>query len=185
MKPAHQKISKFLSYILRHDPASIGLTLDKQGWAQIDQLLRGAAKHGKRLSIAQLHEVVTTNDKQRFSISEDGLRIRANQGHSISVDLALEAVEPPATLYHGTTVNYLDAIFANGLKPQSRHHVHLSKDTDTALKVGRRHGKPAILVVDAQRMYHDGHIFFCSDNGVWLTDTVPANYLTIVSATDS
>ena len=169
--------SKFLSLVLRHSPQTIGLRLDSAGWAQTDELLACMARSGRRMSLAQLQAVVAGNSKQRFAFSEDGLRIRANQGHSIAVELELKPQQPPAELYHGTATRFLDAIFQQGLTRQSRHHVHLSASVETASAVGRRHGKLALLRVDAARMAADGHVFYQSDNGVWLTDAVPVTYL--------
>lgn len=176
-KDSNSKISKFLSYVLRHDPQSIGLVLDGNGWARIGELIQCASEHGRTFSFSKLKEVVDTSDKKRFIISEDGDRIRANQGHSIKIDLALAAAEPPEKLYHGTATRFLDSIFKVGLCSQNRQHVHLSKNTETALQVGQRHGKPVVLEIDAQRMHRDSYVFYCSDNGVWLTEAVPPLYL--------
>lgn len=172
-----KEISKFLSYVLRHAPETIGLRLDANGWADVDELLTKAKKAGKRLDLDTLRAVVAENDKQRFTLSEDGRRIRAAQGHSVVVDLGLEPSVPPALLYHGTASRNLDAIFAEGLKPGRRQQVHLSLDPETARKVGERHGKATVLAVSAERMHGDGYQFFRADNGVWLTDHVPAGYL--------
>jgi len=173
------KISKFLSYVLRHNPDSINLTLDENGWAAVDELLECAARNGRKFSRSSLEEVVETNDKKRFILSEDGLLIRANQGHSIQIDLKLEPLKPPEKLYHGTATRFLESILQNGLQPQNRHHVHLSTDRETAMKVGQRHGKPVILAVDALQMDQDGHEFYCSANGVWLTDAVLPRYFSV------
>lgn len=170
-------LSKFLSMVLRHDPAAIGLSLDEQGWTSIDRLLACAAAAGKPIDRAMLDQIVAQNDKKRFSISADGLRIRAAQGHSVAVDLGLAAREPPAQLFHGTATHFLKAILAQGLRPQSRQQVHLSADADTARNVGQRHGKPVVLCIDTQGMRREGHTFFQADNGVWLTDHVPAEFL--------
>jgi putative RNA 2'-phosphotransferase len=172
-----KEISKFLSYVLRHAPDSIGLSLDANGWAEVEELLAKANKAGKRLDVATLRAVVADSDKQRFTLSEDNRRIRAAQGHSIAVDLALQPSQPPPRLYHGTATRNLDAILAEGLQPGRRQQVHLSLDAETARKVGQRHGKPTVLTVDAAAMHADGHRFFRADNGVWLTDSVPAQYL--------
>ena len=172
-----KEISRFLSYVLRHAPESIGLSLDANGWADVAELLAAAGKAGRRIDLATLRAVVAENDKQRFTLSDDGRRIRAAQGHSIAVDLALAPSEPPSRLYHGTATRNLDAIRAEGLKPGRRQQVHLSLDPETARKVGQRHGQPAVLTVDAAAMRRDGHRFFRADNGVWLTDSVPARYL--------
>ncbi|MBW3509679.1 RNA 2'-phosphotransferase [Janthinobacterium sp. NKUCC06_STL] len=170
--------SKFLSLILRHAPEKIGLTLDAQGWADIGQLLALAARHGRRLSREQLDDVVARDSKTRYAISADGLRIRANQGHSLAaVDIALPPATPPAMLYHGTASRFVEAIRAGGLLPGSRNHVHLSSSRETAVAVGARHGKPVVLTVDAAAMRAQGHVFYVSDNGVWLTQAVPAAFI--------
>lgn len=173
--------SKLLSLILRHRPETVGLNLDSAGWVDIDVLLKALAAHGKPMSRADLESVVVDNDKKRFSISDDGTRIRAAQGHSVAVDLELRPGRPPATLYHGTVQRFVDAILREGLKPMKRHHVHLSPDRNTAFKVGSRRGKPVILEVQARRMVDDGKEFFVSDNGVWLTDRVEPEYLSLTT----
>ena len=171
-------ISRYLSYLLRHAPQSIGLQLDPEGWADIDALLSGAARQGHHLDRATLETVCATNDKQRFALSDDGRRIRAVQGHSTpAVQRRYPTAQPPERLYHGTATRFLDSIREQGLKPGARHHVHLSPDIRTALAVGTRYGVPVILEVDAQRMHRQGHTFFVAENGVWLTDTVPAEFL--------
>ncbi|HEX8956412.1 MAG TPA: RNA 2'-phosphotransferase [Burkholderiaceae bacterium] len=169
--------SKFISLVLRHQPERIGLQLDAQGWAEIDELLLLAGKAGKNISRALLEEVVADNDKQRFVISEDGKRIRANQGHSVDIDLALEPAAPPAVLYHGTATRFLQSIRKQGLLHGSRQHVHLSLEHATATHVGQRHGVAAILKIDAARMHADGHPFYVSQNGVWLCGHVPVSYI--------
>lgn len=166
--------SKFLSLILRHAPETIALELDAEGWASIDDIV---ARSDIGLTHARIAELVASSPKQRFAISADGLRIRANQGHSISVDLGLEPMVPPETLFHGTATRFLTAIRAEGLKPGARQHVHLSPTRETARKVGQRHGRPAILTVASGRLHRDGQPFFQSDNGVWLTGPVPPAYL--------
>ncbi len=171
------KESKFLSFILRHSPEEIGLKLDEAGWARIDELLSLLKKANRRMSREQLGQLVAENNKKRFTISEDGRKIRAAQGHSFDVKLGLDAKEPPVQLYHGTARDSLDSIFANGVRPRGRHQVHLSMDEETATSVGTRHGKPIVLTVEAQRMHQDGFEFFQADNGVWLTDWVPSKYL--------
>ena len=171
------KTSKFLSLVLRHEPQRAGITLDAEGWVDVDALLTGLVKAGHPLSRDRLSELVAENDKKRFTLSPDGARIRAAQGHSVPVALGLEPIAPPARLYHGTATRFLDAIKAEGLCPGSRQQVHLSLDVDTARKVGARHGKPVILIVDAQAMEAAGHAFFQADNGVWLTDAVPPEFL--------
>lgn len=171
------KSSKFLSLVLRHKPEEIGITLDRAGWVRIDLLLRHLKKAGRGMSREELDEIVSTSDKKRFTISDDGRRIRAAQGHSIDVDLGLQPALPPEHLFHGTASASLDAIFAQGLQPQKRKQVHLSMDAQTALTVGRRHGRPVVLKIATGQMHGDGFRFFRADNGVWLTDHVPAHYL--------
>lgn len=169
--------SKFLSLVLRHQPETIDIALDDQGWVAIDVLLAAANRAGKKLTRPLLERVVRENDKQRFAISPDGERIRANQGHSVEVDLGLQPVQPPELLYHGTVAKFLDSIQASGLVRGSRQYVHLSPDLETARKVGQRRGQPVILVVESGRMWRDGIAFFRAENGVWLTNAVPAEYL--------
>jgi putative RNA 2'-phosphotransferase len=171
------KVSKFLSLVLRHKPEEIGLTLDEQGWANLRELIDCANRSGKQLSRAIIERVVATNDKKRFALSADGTMIRANQGHSIDIDLALEPRQPPETLFHGTATRFLEPIRANGLHPGRRQHVHLSPDEDTAIRVGQRHGKPVILRVRSGAMHRAGITFFCSDNGVWLTERVAPEFI--------
>ena len=171
------KISKFLSLVLRHQPETIGLALDAAGWISVEELLTACRKHGTVITPEQLQHVVASNDKQRFSFSEDGLLIRANQGHSVEVELGYEAAMPPAKLFHGTAERFLASIKEHGLLKGQRHHVHLSADIETATKVGQRHGKPVVLRVDAGKMQQDGFIFYLSTNGVWLTEHVPVPYL--------
>ncbi|MEU2389204.1 RNA 2'-phosphotransferase [Streptomyces sp. NPDC007369] len=169
------KVSKYVSKHLRHQPERIGLVLDPHGWVEIDALLRAAAAHGFPITRAELDHVVAANDKQRFAV--DGTRIRANQGHTVPVDLGLPEAEPPAYLYHGTVAAVLDAIRAEGLRPMARHHVHLSPDRETATRVGARRGRPIVLAVDAGAMHAAGHVFRVSANGVWLVDAVPPQFL--------
>lgn len=171
------RTSKFLSLVLRHEPQKIGLKLDPNGWVNVDELLSSCRHHGVLLDRADLEEIVATNDKKRFSFSDDGLRIRANQGHSIAVELGYSATPPPSQLYHGTATRFLDSIRSKGLTKGARHHVHLSKDAETAHKVGQRHGKPVVLAISSEAMHRAGHTFYLSDNGVWLTDHVPAEFI--------
>lgn len=170
-------LSKFLSLILRHQPDVIGITLDAQGWVDIDILLDALHKDGKAINRTILDKVVAENNKKRFAFDETGTRIRANQGHSIEVDLALPASEPPAILYHGTAEKTLVAIRQEGLTKQARQHVHLSTNTDTAMQVGGRHGKPCVLKIQAGKMQAAGYLFYIADNGVWLTDYVPVAFI--------
>ena len=167
--------SKFLAYVLRHDPGSVGLTLGDGGWVRVDELLDAAARHGRRLDAAMIDRVLTAPGKKRYEM-RDGL-IRAAQGHSVAVDLGLEPRQPPPVLYHGTVARFLDGIFAEGLRPGSRTHVHLSADRETATSVGARRGRPVILAVGSAAMSAEGHEFFQAANGVWLTAHVPPAFL--------
>lgn len=172
-----KRLSKFLSWILRHQPEAIGLSLDPNGWADIRLLLEKAAQHQHPMDMDTLKHIVATNPKQRFSLDATQTRIRANQGHSISVDLALVPQQPPALLYHGTAISNAASIDGQGILKQQRQHVHLSSDIATATQVGSRHGKPYIFTVAAADMHRDGFVFYRSENGVWLTDSVPPQYL--------
>lgn len=169
-------ISRFMSLILRHKPETIGISLDEHGWANVDELIEGIAKT-REFNMDILEEVVKTDNKQRYSFNGDKTLIRANQGHSIPVDVELDEVEPPAELWHGTGEKYVESIDKMGLIPKSRLYVHLSKDSDTATNVGRRHGKPVLYTVKTGDMFKDGYKFFLSKNGVWLTKEVPVKYL--------
>ena len=169
-------ISKFLSKHLRHTPDALGLTLQPGGWVAVDDLLSGCERQGFAVSYDELIECVETSDKKRFSFDDTGDLIRANQGHSVEVDLQLEEKQPPDVLFHGTVERFLVSIMAEGLKKGKRHHVHLSKETETARKVGARRGKPVILQVDAGKMHSEGFKFFESANGVWLTQMVPVGF---------
>lgn len=169
--------SKFLSRILRHAPEEIGLHLDAHGWCRVDALLRALKAAGRLITRAELLETVEQDEKERFTICPAGQRIRAAQGHSLKIDLGLPPSTPPDILYHGTASQALDTIFKDGLVPGRRRHVHLSPDPETALRVGRRHGKPVVLHVRAGLMQSAGHVFYRADNGVWLTDHVPVSFL--------
>ena len=171
------KISKFLSLVLRHQPEIIGLKLDENGWADVDDLITRCNAHGQRIDLAALKHAVETNNKKRFAFNDTSDKIRASQGHSIEIDLGYTPTPPPRILYHGTATKSVDAILLTGLEKRSRQHVHLSKDIETATKVGQRHGKVFIFEVDAGQMQADGFEFFISENGVWLTDRVPVRYL--------
>ena len=169
-------VSKYMSLILRHKPDAIGITLDEHGWANVDELIAGIAKDNE-FNMEILEEIVRTDEKQRYSFNEDKTLIRANQGHSIPVDVELEELVPPEILWHGTGEKYVSSIDKQGLIPKSRLYVHLSKDEETAINVGSRHGKPVIYLVSATKMYEDGYKFYRSVNGVWLTKGVPLQYL--------
>lgn len=177
---SHDRIhlSKFLSLVLRHRPGLIGITLDSAGWFGVEELLAATQRHGQPISREQLDEVVAHCEKQRFAFSDDRTRIRASQGHSVDVELGYSPAAPPDLLYHGTVHRFLPSIRAAGLIKGKRHHVHLSRDVETATKVGDRRGKAVILMIDARSMSADGLSFFVSDNGVWLTDHVPPQYIT-------
>jgi putative RNA 2'-phosphotransferase len=170
-------ISKFLSLVLRHKPEEIGISLDEAGWVEVEVLLAAMGRHGMVVSRAELDEVVATNDKKRFAFSEDGVRIRASQGHSVSVELGLQPVEPPEVLLHGTATRFLEAIRREGLRAMSRQHVHLHDDRATAEQVGSRHGKLVVLEVRAGEMHRAGKVFYRSANGVWLTEAVPVEFI--------
>jgi len=171
-------LSKAVSRVLRHRPDAAGLTLDRDGWCRVDELLAGLAQAGTEITAEQLREVVRTSDKQRFALSNDGRSIRANQGHSVrGVNLRLPARTPPSRLFHGTVSSSLASITKQGLLPMRRHHVHLSPDVATATAVGARRGAPVILEIDAGSMHRAGHKFMQSDNGVWLVEAVPPQYI--------
>ncbi|MCM1165728.1 MAG: RNA 2'-phosphotransferase [Lachnospiraceae bacterium] len=173
-----KKTSIFISLILRHKPETIGISLDEHGWADVEELIGGINKtKDYALDMETLEEIVRTDNKQRYSFNEDKTLIRANQGHSVNVDVELKEAEPPEQLFHGTGERFAAAIRAEGLKPMSRLYVHLSKDRETAVKVGSRHGKPHIFFVHSGKMYRQGYKFYISENGVWLTKSVPPEFL--------
>lgn len=171
------KLSKFLSLVLRHQPQTIGIVLDESGWTNIDVLIEQSIKNGVHFDRALLTHIVETNTKKRFAFSEDNLNIRANQGHSVEVELGYAPQKPPTVLYHGTAQQFVASIKQNGLEKQKRHHVHLSQDLDTAISVGKRHGTPYVFEILAEQMYLAEYPFFVSTNGVWLTDNVPPQFL--------
>lgn len=173
------KLSKFLSLILRHKPEEIGISLDENGWADVLELLSGINNTGRKINIDLLEEIVKTDNKGRYSFNEDKTKIRANQGHSIKVDVELKEIIPPDILYHGTAERFITNILdkKQGLKPMSRLYVHLSKDYNTAIKVGIRHGNPVVLKINAKQMKEDGYLFYLSENGVYMTKSVPYKYL--------
>lgn len=171
------RFSKTLSYWLRHRPDEAGLTLDTAGWTSVDDVLGALGRAGLPADIDALLRVVEENDKQRFELSPDLQRIRARQGHSVEIELDLAPVTPPTLLYHGTVDRFLDAIMAEGLRKMRRHHVHLSSTLETAQRVGARRGRAIVLEIDAATMSADGAIFFVTENGVWLTESVAPRYL--------
>jgi len=178
-----KRVSKLLSLILRHRPEVINLTLDEQGWASVKELIDGLKKHKQmNLSLSQLQKVVETNDKQRFSFSEDLQKIRANQGHSLKLDLDYPTKIPPTILYHGTAQRNIESILKTGLDKRNRHHVHLSDNPETATQVGKRYGKPILLKIDTAQMHKDGITFMLSANGVWLVEKVLPKYIGFVGS---
>lgn len=176
-KISNDSLSKFISLILRHHPEAAYIQLDKHGWADVDQLILGINKSGKKIDRRILEEIVRTDNKQRYSFNEDRTLIRANQGHSIPVDVELKEQEPQEILYHGTAERFYSNIQTEGLKPKGRLYVHLSKDIETALNVGKRHGKPVVLKIASGKMYQDRQAFYLSANGVWLTKKVDIKYI--------
>lgn len=171
------KLSVFISLVLRHKPDAAAVNLDEHGWANVEELIDGINNTGRKIDMEILEEIVKTDNKQRYSFNEDKTLIRANQGHSIPVDVELKEKEPPEFLYHGTADRFLKSIMEEGLKPMSRLYVHLSKDIETANKVGRRHGRLVILKVHSRQMHQEGIKFYLSENGVWLTKKVDLKYL--------
>lgn len=178
MEKSLAKISKLLSYVLRHRPDSIGLELNAEGWASILELID---KSGIKITRELINDVVNTNDKNRFTISSDGLYIRANQGHSINIDLGLHPIQPPKELYHGTAIQFISSIKKNGLLSKNRQHVHLTENKNDAIKVGQRHGKPTLLLISAQIMHEEGYKFFKAKNDIWLTNNIPSDFISIQS----
>ena len=177
MEKQLKHISKFLSLVLRHEPAQIGITLDEEGWVDVTELIEKMSKKGTRLDFETLQTVVDTNDKKRFAFNEDKTRIRASQGHTVEIDLNLPSQVPPTILYHGTAITNLPIIKEKGLVRMERQHLHLSAEEGTAKNVGGRHGKPVVLVIQALAMHEKGYVFYLSANGVWLTDHVPAEFI--------
>jgi len=170
-------ISKFLSLVLRHQPETIGIQLDQNGWADIEELLDRAKKHGIQFDRELLNHIVATNSKKRFAFNTTLDKIRASQGHSIEIELGYTNQKPPEILFHGTGEKSVQSILEKGLEKRSRQHVHLSSDLETAIRVGQRHGRPFVFKVLAEQMYNEKFEFYISENGVWLTDNVPAKYL--------
>lgn len=175
------KLSVFISLVLRHKPETAGITLDEHGWANVEKLLHGINETGRKISMEILEDIVATDNKQRYSFNEDKTLIRANQGHSIPVDVELKEQNPPEILYHGTSTRFLNSILNDGLKPMNRLYVHLSKDIETAWKVGKRHGDPVILKINSRDMYKNRYKFYLSENGVWLTEKVDVKYFEVMN----
>jgi putative RNA 2'-phosphotransferase len=171
------RLSKFLSLVLRHEPGKIGIRLDDAGWVEVEELLAAFGRHGVALTRGRLDQIVAGSDKQRFAFDEPRRRIRASQGHSVSVELGYDPMTPPEKLYHGTVAKFIESIRARGLLKGARHHVHLSADEATAAKVGQRRGAPVLLAIDAGTMHRAGHPFFRAANGVWLVDHVPSQFI--------
>jgi putative RNA 2'-phosphotransferase len=171
------KFGKFMSFVLRHHPEDIGITLDAHGWADVNALIAGIRKTYPQFTRDVLERIVRENNKQRYSFNDDKTKIRANQGHSIDVDVVMKQAEPPEYLYHGTAERFLNSIRQQGLTRQHRQYVHLSQDADTAVEVGRRHGSPVVLKINASAMYRDGLVFHISENGVWQCENVPWKYI--------
>lgn len=176
------KLGRFLSLVLRHEPSAAGIELDEHGWADVGELLSGMRRSGRQIDMDTLERIVRENCKQRYSFNEDHTKIRANQGHSIPVDVELKEAKPPRQLYHGTAERFLPSIRREGIEKMSRQFVHLSADYQTALNVGRRHGSPAVITVDAEAMVRDGAVFYLSENGVWLCEHVAPEYFLDIKA---
>lgn len=170
------KLGRFLSLVLRHDPAAAGISLDEHGWADVKELLAGVNRTGRKIDMDTLERIVRENSKQRYSFNEDHSKIRANQGHSVSVDVELKETQPPQYLYHGTASRFLPSIQREGIRKMSRQYVHLSGDFETAMAVGKRHGSPVVITIDAAAMGRDGVTFYRSENGVWLCEHVEPKY---------
>jgi putative RNA 2'-phosphotransferase len=180
MSNLHKNISKLMSLVLRHQPDYLGITLDEKGWTSVNELIGKINQHGITVDLSIIEMVVETNDKKRFAFNEDKTLIRANQGHSVEIDLQLNPATPPEILYHGTVTEFLESILQQGLQKQNRHHVHLSEHIETAKAVGSGRGKPVILIVNAKAMTDAGFVFYRSENNVWLTDEVPVAFLGMI-----
>ena len=170
-------LGRFMTYLLRHHPEAAGLTLDSEGWTDVDALIEGMNRAGRNIDRETLERIVAENSKKRYTLSPDGKRIRANQGHSVEVNIEMEKRDPPDKLYHGTATRFLDSIKAEGIKRMARQYVHLSTDAETAVNVGRRHGEPVVLVIDTVKMREDGFVFRISANGVWQSEDIPWKYV--------
>ena len=181
MDQSDVRLGRFISLVLRHQPSAANITLDEHGWADVDELLIGICNTGRMIDMETLERIVRENDKQRYIFNEDHAKIRANQGHSLKVNMEFKPIIPPAVLYHGTATRFLDSIRNQGIRKMNRQYVHLSADHKTAVKVGGRHGVPVVLRIDAAKMSEAGMVFYCAENGVWLTDFVPWEYVTELS----
>lgn len=170
-------LGRFISLVLRHKPEAVGIQLDEHGWAEVDALIQGMNRVGRKIDNETLERIVRENNKKRYSYNEDHTKIRANQGHSIQVDVQLKEAIPPEKLYHGTATHFLEHIEKEGIQKRSRQYVHLSSNKEIAVDVGKRHGKPVVLVIDAKRMHQDGIKFYCSENKVWLCNEVQWKYI--------
>lgn len=170
------QLGKFLSLVLRHNPQAAGITLDEHGWADVEALLAGVCRTGRRINMETLERIVRENNKKRYSFNENHTKIRANQGHSLPVDVELRETKPPRYLYHGTAARFHASIRREGIKKMGRQYVHLSGDFQTAMEVGRRHGSPVVITINAKAMAADGVAFYCSENGVWLCEYVDPQY---------
>lgn len=171
------ELGKFISLILRHKPEVIGITLDSHGYADVNELINGINKSGKEIDMITLERIVRDNNKKRYSFNKDKTKIRANQGHSLNIDVELKIADPPKVLYHGTAERFLESIKEKGILKQSRQYVHLSQDKETAINVGKRHGKPIVLAIDAEKMKNEGCIFYLSENNVWLCNDISWKYV--------
>lgn len=171
-------LSIFISLVLRHKPEAANVKIDEHGWVEVAELIKGTKRKGYKIDMAILEQIVKIDRKKRYSFNEDKSKIRANQGHSIKVDVGLVEKTPPEVLYHGTATRFLSSIMSQGLKGQSRLYVHLSDNIKTAKKVGSRHGEPTILKIDSSKMNQEGHKFYLSENNVWLCNAVPVEYIT-------
>lgn len=179
MEKKLKHISKFMSLVLRHQPEEIGLQLDENGWANVEELISKMNAKGIKIDVSMMDEIVSSNEKKRFAFNEDKTMIRASQGHSVDINLALNPAEPPEILYHGTGEKNVAIILQEGIQKMSRQHVHLSKDKATAVNVGSRHGKPVVLTIRSGEMHSDGVLFYLSANGVWLTNVVEKKYISV------
>jgi putative RNA 2'-phosphotransferase len=176
-KDSDIKLGRFISLILRHHPEAIGIKLDEHGWADVDELIIGINKSRNKIDMETLERIVRENKKKRYSFNENHTKIRANQGHSVKVDVELKEAVPTDILYHGTAARFLNSIKENGIIKQTRQQVHLSADKETAVSVGKRHGKPIVLSIDTIKMREDGYKFYISENGVWLCNDIPWKYI--------